>query len=265
MPKKKAYVRLTEQGKVMPGSMIVSKSNGVPKNGPYKEIITNLCCGDTPFSVTSTKQKAWVCYDGNGEIIPGSLVVGPTYPQDRRNWREVKTGSGFSNPGKISIGNLSGTADAFFISAGGNLIAFVGQIFILPNNCNLNNIIIRVNKNGNPVFNIQYVIYKVVNGVPTDIVMGTSNKVSSSSLLSSTGGTAQFDFSNLYLPAGEYLFISEYVDVVTHNENNGLTFDLITPSVYSGGSTGYTYTPNSGSTITLFSDYDLISEINYLS
>jgi hypothetical protein len=262
MPKKKAYVRLTEQGKVMPGSMIVSKSNGVPKNGPYKQIITNLCCGDTPFSVTSTKQKAWVCYDGNGEIIPGSLVVGPTYPQDRRNWREIKFG--YSNPGKISIGTLSGSYQVSFNSFGIEN-AYFGQTFTILQNCSLENIIIRSWKNLNPVFNMQLVIYKIINGTPTDTIIGTSNKVSTTTIPNLLDTTVTFTFENVNLPAGKYLFISKYTDVVTHNGSNYLNFLCNSPSLYSGESAVLTTTPNSASTVTLYPEYSFKSEINYLS
>ena len=267
MPKKKAYVRLTEQGKVMPGSMIVSTSNGVPRNGPYKQIITNLCCGDTPFSVTSTKQKAWVCYDGNGEIIPGSLVVGPTYPQDRRNWREIKFGKTYTTPETItivnpSLGPTNGSAVSF-ISAP----LYVGQTFTLPKEGSLQNIILGLQKIGSPIFNMQLVIYKVIGGVPTNTVMGTSAKVASSTITSVVGATVTFTFTNTILPVGQYLFIGSYVDVTTHNVSNEIEYLANSNNLYSGGALGYTTTANSGSTWSSSATptWDMLSKVNYLS
>jgi hypothetical protein len=265
MPKKKAYVRLTEQGKVMPGSMIVSKSNGVPKNGPYKEIITNLCCGDTPFSVTSIKQKAWVCYDGNGEIIPGSLVVGPTYPQDRRNWREVKTG--YSNPETITIVNPSSGPSNGSVVSFSVVPLYVGQTFTLPKTGSLQNIILGLVKTGSPVFNIQLVIYEVIAGVPTNTIKGISAKVASSTVTNIAGATVTFTFSNTILPAGQYLFIASYVDVITHGGGNGIEYSANTNNLYSGGALGYTLTANSGSTWdpNVTPGWDMLSQVNYLS
>jgi len=266
MAKKKAYIRLTEKGKVMSGSMIVSKSNGVPKNGPYKEIITNLCCGDTPFSVTSLKQKAWVCYDVNGEIIPGSLVVGPTYPQDRRNWREVLTG--FSNPQTITIVNpSSGTSNSSVVSFTSGAPVYVGQTFTLPKTGSLQNIVVKLIKQNSPVFNIQLVIYKVTGGVPTNTVMGTSSsKIAASSISAVTSDTNTFTFSNVILSAGQYLFIAKYIDVVTHDASNLIEFNAINTNPYAGGAMGYTTTANSGSTwdSSGIPGWDMLSQVNYL-
>lgn len=270
MPKKKAYVRLTEQGKVMPGSMIVSTSNGVPRNGPYKQIITNLCCGDTPFSVTSTKQKAWICYDGNGEIIPGSLVVGPTYPQDRRNWREIKFGKTYTTPETITIVNpSSGTTTGSVVSFNSFTSAtlYVGQTFTLPKEGSLQNIILKLNKTGSPIFNMQLVIYNVIAGVPTNTVMGTSAKVASSIITNVVGATVTFTFTNTILPVGQYLFIGSYVDVTTHNGSNKIEYLGNSNNLYSGGAMGYTTTANSGSTWSSIDipTWDMLSQVNYLS
>jgi hypothetical protein len=262
MSKKKAYVRLTQKGKIIPGSMIVSNSDGVPKNGNYKEIITNLCCGDVPFAVTSRKQKAWVCYDGDGEIIPGSLVVGPTYPQDRKNWREIL----YINSESIRISDLTITSNGNFSSYGGGNANYVGQSFTLLKNCSLQNIIVRINRNANPSLNMQLVIYKIVDGTPTDIIMGTSNKISINTIPTSSTSTTKFTFSNVYLPAGQYLFISKYTDVVTHNNSNNIIFRLRNPGGYTGGSVGFTSTADSGATWDPSSTltYDFISKVNYL-
>lgn len=41
----RAFVKYTKQGKIVPGSLILTQG-GYPKGGPYKEITNNLCCPD---------------------------------------------------------------------------------------------------------------------------------------------------------------------------------------------------------------------------
>jgi len=45
--KKRAFVKYTKKGKIIPGSLIVGTSGGYPKDGLYEEVTPNLCC-ETP-------------------------------------------------------------------------------------------------------------------------------------------------------------------------------------------------------------------------
>lgn len=47
MSKKRAFVRYTKQGKLIPGSLIVTTSGGYPINGLYQEVPMDLCCTTT--------------------------------------------------------------------------------------------------------------------------------------------------------------------------------------------------------------------------
>ena len=42
--KKRAFVKYTNKGKIIPGSLIVGTSGGYPKDGLYEEVTPNLCC-----------------------------------------------------------------------------------------------------------------------------------------------------------------------------------------------------------------------------
>lgn len=76
MSKKRAFVKYTKQGKIIPGSLIVGTKGGYPTNGLYTEVPTDLCCGYTPFTPTTpTKTRAFVKYTKKGKIIPGSLIL----------------------------------------------------------------------------------------------------------------------------------------------------------------------------------------------
>lgn len=45
MAKKRAFVKYTKKGKIIPGSLIVTTSGGHPVDGVYKEVPEDLCCG----------------------------------------------------------------------------------------------------------------------------------------------------------------------------------------------------------------------------
>ena len=54
MKKKRAYVKYTKSGEIIPGSLIVSTQSGYPKNGIYIDVPTTLCCDSaTTFSKRS--------------------------------------------------------------------------------------------------------------------------------------------------------------------------------------------------------------------
>jgi len=76
MSKKRAFVKYTKQGKIIPGSLIVGTKGGYPTNGLYTEVPTDLCCSYTPFTPTTpVKSRAFVKYTKKGKIIPGSLII----------------------------------------------------------------------------------------------------------------------------------------------------------------------------------------------
>lgn len=47
MAKKRAFVKYTKKGKIIPGSLIVTTNGGYPVDGLYKEVSVDLCCDDT--------------------------------------------------------------------------------------------------------------------------------------------------------------------------------------------------------------------------
>jgi len=46
MAKKRAFVKYTKSGEIIPGSLIVTTKGGYPKDGLYKEITPSLCCDE---------------------------------------------------------------------------------------------------------------------------------------------------------------------------------------------------------------------------
>lgn len=46
MSKKRAFVKYTKKGDIIPGSLIVTTKGGYPKDGLYKEITPSLCCDE---------------------------------------------------------------------------------------------------------------------------------------------------------------------------------------------------------------------------
>lgn len=88
MAKKRAFVKYTKQGRLIPGSLIVTTNGGYPVDGLYTEVPINICCDtDIPGTIT-TSPKGWVRYTKKGAIVPGSLVVGKSHPKDGV-WKEV--------------------------------------------------------------------------------------------------------------------------------------------------------------------------------
>lgn len=88
MAKKRAFVRYTKAGKIVPGSMIITQ--GSYPDGPalWAEVSTDLCCDD-PGLTTNSKMKGFVRYTQSGNIVPGSLILGESYPKDGGLWRDV--------------------------------------------------------------------------------------------------------------------------------------------------------------------------------
>jgi hypothetical protein len=44
MSKQRAFVKYTKSGRIIPGSLIITTNGGYPRDGPYHEVPTNLCC-----------------------------------------------------------------------------------------------------------------------------------------------------------------------------------------------------------------------------
>lgn len=44
MSKKRAFVKYTNSGRIVPGSLIITTNGGYPKGGLYYEVPANLCC-----------------------------------------------------------------------------------------------------------------------------------------------------------------------------------------------------------------------------
>ncbi len=86
MSKQKAFVRYTKNGRIIPGSLIMSYD--YPKPGLWAQVLTNICCDQDVPGITSTTPKAWVRYTKQGKLVPGSLVIGDSYPESGI-WKEV--------------------------------------------------------------------------------------------------------------------------------------------------------------------------------
>lgn len=86
MSKQKAFVRYTKNGRIIPGSLIMSYD--YPKPGLWAQVLTNICCDQDVPGIISTTPKAWVRYTKQGKLVPGSLVIGDSYPESGI-WKEV--------------------------------------------------------------------------------------------------------------------------------------------------------------------------------
>jgi len=87
MAKKRAFVKYTKQGRLIPGSLILT-AGSYPIDGLYTEVPTNICCDTDLPGVITASPKGWVRYTKSGQIVPGSLIVGKSYPKDGV-WKEV--------------------------------------------------------------------------------------------------------------------------------------------------------------------------------
>lgn len=108
--KQKAFVRYTKQGKIIPGSLIVTTKGGYPRDGLYREVSVNLCCDTTPllanciefivnttvstyfeFDFTTTTPINFTVDWGDGTTHVDSGAGGfyqetHTYPESNRNY-----------------------------------------------------------------------------------------------------------------------------------------------------------------------------------
>lgn len=118
MRKQKAWIQYTKQGRIVPGSLILSPHR--PKTGTWYEVIENICCDTEPaFGVISSRKKAFVKYDSQGNIVPGSLILTTKLPkpgiwkevlinaccnvEDVSNWYLREVFDGAINPGDITF------------------------------------------------------------------------------------------------------------------------------------------------------------------
>jgi len=86
--KKRAFVKYTKQGRLIPGSLIVTTVGSYPVDGLYTEVPTNICCDTDILCPINSSPKGWVRYTKSGQIVPGGLVVGKSHPKDGV-WKEV--------------------------------------------------------------------------------------------------------------------------------------------------------------------------------
>ena len=81
MAKKRAFVRYSKQGKIVPGSLILTA--GSHPNGPstWKEVPADLCCND--ISCTPANYGDWKLVTGgvagDGVVLVDDLGDCPTY------------------------------------------------------------------------------------------------------------------------------------------------------------------------------------------
>lgn len=61
MAKKRAFVKYTKQGKIIPGSLIVTTSGGYPINGLYQEVPADLCCITTTTTTIAPITPTYRC------------------------------------------------------------------------------------------------------------------------------------------------------------------------------------------------------------
>jgi hypothetical protein len=54
----RAFVRYTKKGHIVPGSLIVTTKGGYPKDGTYKEVIVDQCCGNQALRYNPTTGEA---------------------------------------------------------------------------------------------------------------------------------------------------------------------------------------------------------------
>lgn len=84
----RAWIQYTKQGRIIPGSLIISKTR--PVNGVWYEVVEKIYYDpNPPFGVLHSKKKAFVKYDGDGQIVPGSLIITNNTLPRPGIWKEV--------------------------------------------------------------------------------------------------------------------------------------------------------------------------------
>lgn len=89
MKNTKAYIRYDARGIIIPSTLIVRSM--VLKDPDWVQIPESICCSTIDMPVLSnTKMRAWVRYDGDGNIIPSSTIIREKKPaKTSGTWVEV--------------------------------------------------------------------------------------------------------------------------------------------------------------------------------
>lgn len=76
MSKKRAFVKYTKSGIIVPGGLIITTNGGYPKGGPYYEVPANLCCVPLPSDnrVAYTSATGDCCPGGAGRCDTGVII-----------------------------------------------------------------------------------------------------------------------------------------------------------------------------------------------
>lgn len=91
MANKRAFVKHDNKGHIVPGSLLVTQGGYPDGNNVWQEIVTKIQCpipGQTYPENHPTIRKAWVKFDCNGNIVPGSLVMTTKHPHPGI-WKEI--------------------------------------------------------------------------------------------------------------------------------------------------------------------------------
>jgi hypothetical protein len=68
--KKRAYVKYTKSGEIIPGSLIIGTKGGFPKDGIYIDVPTTLCCD----SVTTFSKRSVGFTTSNSCYSPQTII-----------------------------------------------------------------------------------------------------------------------------------------------------------------------------------------------
>ena len=71
MAKKRAFVKYTKEGNIIPGSLIITTSGGYPISGLYYEVPMSLCCLCYNYTIQSSSTNTINIYavSCDGEIV----------------------------------------------------------------------------------------------------------------------------------------------------------------------------------------------------
>lgn len=102
MSKKRAFIKYTKAGELIPGSLIITTSGGFPKDGVYKEVDVDLCC--PPVCPECPIQCTLYRNDGPDLIVMfDALVCGATGMSD------IEIDPGLTSPCVQFYNGTSGT------------------------------------------------------------------------------------------------------------------------------------------------------------
>lgn len=122
MAKKRAFVRYTKAGKIVPGSLIVTTNGGYPVDGLYKEVSVDLCCGD----VCSGCEKITITAPLNVVTIP------PPYEFIRFEYQCKSIGTGQTTVLSGNFATVEEAIEAFNTYQNGNITISIngGQVSV---------------------------------------------------------------------------------------------------------------------------------------